>query len=104
MIEKAYAVSLDSQYGFATNQFSTLGGVISNFITPLFALMAVVVVFYFLYAAVKLITSAGDKTAVASARGMITHAIIGIVLLMIVFLIAQFLPEFLELNSYQITR
>lgn len=58
-----------------------------------FMVSGILVVFYFLLGAFDLITSQGDKNAIASARDKITHAIIGFVMLILVFLILQYLPE-----------
>ncbi len=83
---------------YAFGNLESLGQMI-NYAMPLFfAIAALSVVIYFVVGAVKLITSGGDKNAVASARNMIVHAIIGFILLMLMFIILQFIPQFFNLN------
>ncbi|MCL5784438.1 MAG: hypothetical protein M1142_03735 [Patescibacteria group bacterium] len=84
-------VSLKDQFAFG--KFNSLGEILSGLIGPAFSIAAVAVVFYFLIGAFKYLTSGGDKNAVASARDMITHSIIGFLLLMMLFLIMQFIPQ-----------
>lgn len=87
---------LTNQYQFGG--LDSLGEGLSYFVPGVFALGAIAVTFYFILAVFKLITSGGDKETVASARNMITHAIIGFILLMMLFLILRFLPEFFGLD------
>lgn len=82
-------------------------GVALNSLVPLaFAIAAVLLVFYFILAAFEMIYSQGDKNEVASARAKITHAIIGFVILIFVFLLLQFLPQALlgENTSFKIIK
>lgn len=89
LIPVAYAtVDLKTEYGFG--DIGSLGEGLSRLAPATFSIATALVVFYFLVGAFKLLTSAGDKEAVASAREMITHAIIGFIILMFVFLVLQF--------------
>lgn len=72
-----------------------LGQGIDILTVPAFSIATLAVVLYFLIGSVKYLMSGGDKEAVASARQMITHAIIGFILLMFVYFILQFIPNFL---------
>lgn len=78
---------------FAYGYIKSLGQGVSLLVAPTFSLAAAVVTIYFLIGAFKYLTSAGDKEAAASGRAMITHAIIGFIILIFAFLLLQFLPE-----------
>ncbi|SRR5258708_3693651 len=93
-------VDLSKEFGFGF--FNSFGELISKLVPIVFDLVAVVIVFYFLYAGFRFIISGGDKNAVAEARGMITHAIIGLLMLIILFLFLQVLPKWLGLEGFQI--
>ncbi len=62
---------------------------LNNVITLIYIVAAVIFVFMFLIGAVQWILSGGDKEAVTNARKRIIHAIIGISLLALAFLIIK---------------
>lgn len=89
-------IDLSKDYAFGHIQSLAQGfGYLTG---PGFAIASLAVVFYFIIGAFKYLTSAGNKESLASAQNMITHAIIGFILLMTMFLILQFLPKFLGFN------
>ncbi len=94
--------NLENQFDFAGVKFSSLGQASGFLVGPMFELAAIAVVIYFLIGAFKYIISAGDKGQVEAARDMITHAIIGFLLLMVMFLVLQFIPEFFGLTGFKI--
>lgn len=83
------AVNISEAYGFG--DLKSLGQGIDRLVYPAFFLAMLAVTMYFVYAAFKLTTSGGDKEAVGEAKKMITHSIIGFILLMFLFLILNFL-------------
>lgn len=86
----AYAdVKIGEFFGYGG--IESLGKGTSQLVMPTFSLAAVIIVIYFLVGAYKYLTSGGNKEEVEGARQMITHAIIGFILLMFAFLILQFL-------------
>src|SRR5437868_14734748 len=87
----AQGVSLKDIFGFS--KFDTLGQFISAFLDPLFGLVGVLILFYFLYAGWKYLVSQGNKEELAKARAMITHAIIGAVILIVLFIVIQYLTQ-----------
>ncbi len=87
------AVDIGSNFGFGDIQ--TLGAGYTRLIMPGFELAGIAVGIYLTIGAVKFITSGGDKEAISSARAMITHAIIAYVLLILLFILMKFIPEFL---------
>ncbi len=82
-------VDIGEKFGFGN--FKSLGGATSNLVPAIFSLAAALVVLYFLWGAFKYLTSKGAKEETAAAQQMITHAIIGFIILMFAFLILQFL-------------
>ncbi len=105
-VPQAYAFDLSDVYGFGkiANQAgnpiadSTVGGRFTQLVQPGFEIAAVAVVIYFIFGAFKILTSGGDKEAVAGARAMITHAIVGFIMLILMFLVLKFLPFFFHLD------
>lgn len=86
----AYAeVKIGEEFGF--KDIKSLGEGTSRLVVPFFSVAAVIVVIYFMVGAYKYLTSGGNKEEVEGARNMITHAIIGFILLMFAFLVLQFL-------------
>lgn len=85
-------------YPFA--KINSIGELVSLITGPAFSVAAAAVVIYFLIGAFKLLASGGDKEAIASGRKMITHAIIGFLLLMMMFLILQYIPRALGFNLF----
>ena len=83
-------VDLSTQYGFGW--LKSLSEALAVLIVPAFGIASAAVLFYFLFGAVKIITSSGDKEKVASARNMITHAFIGLLLLVMTFVLLQVIP------------
>ena len=98
LIPTAYAqapspVDIGKEFGLATDKTKNLGSAVGLLVAPTFSIATVAVVIYFLIGAFKMVSAGSDKDAIGSARGMITHAIIGFILLMFAFLILQFIPQ-----------
>ena len=83
------SVNISQQYAFG--DLGSLGEGISRLTTPAFSIAAALVVFYFIFGAFKYLASGGNKEELAKAQQMITHAIIGFVLFMLLFLIVELL-------------
>jgi len=64
-------------------------------VDALFFTAAILAVIFVLIAGIKWITAGGDKTKVQSARGTMTYAIIGLVIVMAAFLIISLLGKIL---------
>lgn len=92
LIPTAYAaVDIGEQFGLATEKTQNLGSGLGLLVKPAFSIAGLALVIYFLIGAFKWVSSGGDKEAVSGARKMITHAIVGFVLLMLAFMIFQFI-------------
>lgn len=99
LVQTAYAaepINIGQAYDFG--HVNTLADGVALLVVPAFSIAAIGVVFYFLFAAFKIITAAGNKDAITSAQQMITHAVIGFVLLMLSFVILQFVPQFFGIS------
>ena len=92
--------SLGDSYGFGhgSGQVTSLSEVVGKLLPAAFSVAGVMVVFYFIFGAFKLISSGGEKNAVAEAQKMITHAIIGFVMLILLFAVIKFIPAFFNLQ------
>ncbi len=82
-------IPIGEKFGFG--DLTSLGQATSKLVTPIFSVTAVMVVLYFLFGAFKYIKAGGNKEEMAGARQMISHAIIGFIILMFAFLVLQFL-------------
>lgn len=76
---------------FALGDIKTLGEGTTRLMRPIFSIATLLVVIYFLLAAFKYMKAGANKEDVEGAKQMITHSLIGFVLLMFAFLILQFL-------------
>lgn len=101
-VPKAYAFDLGEAYGYG--HIKSLGEGLGYLTGPIFMIAGLAVVIYFLLAGFKYLTSGGDKNATTSAKNMITHSIIGLVLLIVFFLFIEFLPKLLKLNGFELMR
>lgn len=102
MIKEAFAQSNNLGDHFGFGWLTSLGEAFSYLIKPAFAIASVAVLIYFLVGTTRLILSGGDKNAIAAGRDMIVHALIGFILLIIMFLIVQFLFEFLGIQGFRL--
>ena len=76
--------------------------IIGAAITFIFVIAVIIAIFFLLLGAVKWIYSGGDKAAIESARGTITAAVVGLVILFLVFLIFTVLLRFFGLSFNEI--
>ena len=63
----------------------------SQLIIPFFSIASFLVIIYFLFGAFKYLRAGGNKEEIEGARQMITHAMIGFIILIFAFFIIQFL-------------
>lgn len=103
-IKPALAAPIELKDQYAFGQVKSLGEALSFLVNPAFAIAGTAVAFYFVIGAVKLIISTGDKEKVKSAREMITHSIIGFIMLIMAFLIFQYLPPLLNLVGFDLIK
>jgi hypothetical protein len=89
-----------------TVQNLTGSGFLNKFLPNLIGLSMVIGVLVFMaiiiLGAIQWITSGGDKTALEGAKGKITNALIGIVVLFALFAILKLLEDFFGINILEI--
>lgn len=89
---------LPSSLGSNPDSFSFLQNAIPAIITILFVVGSVVFLFMFIIGAIQWISSGGDKQALEGARGRITNALIGIVILFATFAIIRLIEHFFGIS------
>jgi hypothetical protein len=72
--------------------------IIPSFIGLAFAIGVLIFVFMLIAGAIQWIASGGDKAALEGARGRITNAIVGIVILFSVFAIIKIIEKFFGID------
>ncbi len=78
--------------------FSNLSELIDNLIQLLFFAAGLAFLFYLLIGGIQWITAAGDPKALDAARGRITNAIIGLVIVVAAFSIAIIIQSVLGIS------
>lgn len=86
-------VKISEKFGFG--DIKSLGEATSRLVLPAFEVTAAIVIIYFLVGAFFYLKAGGDKEQLERARNMINHAIVGFFILMLAFLVIQFLLAFL---------
>ena len=103
-VSPVFAQEVDLRKEYAFGWVTSLSEALGVLVQPAFAIAGTTVVFYIIFAGAKLVFSGGNKSRLEEAQGMIKSAIIGFVLLLLMFVILQFVPEFLGLHGFQIIR
>lgn len=87
--------------GIPTGGLSGPGStVLQNSIIILFTLAVVLVLIFLLWAAIRWITSGGDKQKLQSARSGIIYAIVGLVVVFFAFFLINILGYFFGIKLY----
>ncbi len=81
-------VKISDYFGFGN--ITSLGEGTSKLVPFIFSAAAFLVIFYFLLGAFQYLRAGGNKEEVEKGRQMITHAFIGFILLMLAFLVIQY--------------
>jgi hypothetical protein len=102
MIKTVFAQELRNPVGpdFTTEGTTFFATLIPNLINLGFVAGVIVFFFVFIIGAIQWMTSGGDKAAVESARGKIANALIGMVVLLLVFVILQVIGNFFGLDIF----
>ncbi len=87
-----YGSDLSKTYAFGN--FLDFGSITALIMPFIFSIATTGVVIYFLIGAFRFVISAGNKESISKAQSMITHAVIGFFILIFIFLIFQFIPQF----------
>ena len=82
--------------------YGSLAAFVKTLTPVVFSIAAIMIAFYFIIGAFELITSQGDKGHIVSARSKIYHSLIGFILLIVIFLVLQYLPQQLGLKDFSL--
>lgn len=90
--------------GVAT--FKYLETIFSNVVSAAIALAGIVLFVMFLIGGFRYITSGGDPKATEAARGTLTHAVMGLVVILLAFLILQLIKTItgVDVTTFKITQ
>lgn len=77
--------------------------ILNNILKIIFAIAALLVLFFLIIGAFQWIVSGGDKDAVGKARSRITHALIGLAILALSFVIITLIGNILGVNLLNFT-
>lgn len=83
---------------YSSGPTSFLSTFIPNFIGLVFVIGVLIFFFMFIWGAIQWISSGGDKQALEAARGRITSAVIGIVILLAAFALLNIVETFFGIN------
>lgn len=77
--------------------------ILNNVLSAALAFAAIVLFVMFLIGGFRYLTSGGDAKAAEAARGTLTHAILGLVVLIFAYIIIQFIEVFTGVNVSMFT-
>lgn len=77
-------------------KFTNLGQVVSASLNIIFYIASFLAFIWLVWGAFQYIFAGGDKEKLARARSRITWAIIGLILVLLAFLVAQFTAQILQ--------
>lgn len=81
----------------------SLNDLIKNGVTIAIAVAGLVFFFMLIFGGLKYLTSGGDEKAAAGARGTLTNAFIGLLIVVAAFLISQLLFTIFKLQGISVT-
>lgn len=73
--------------------------ILTNLVNLAYVIASIIFIFMIVWGSIQWITSGGDKEAIQKARGRITNAIIGMVLLALSFLIVKVITDIIGIKS-----
>lgn len=80
-------IPIGDNFGFGN--IGSLGDATNRLVDPGFSIAATLVVIFFLWGAFKYLQAGENKEEVSAAKQMISHAIVGFIILMFAFLILK---------------
>ncbi|KKQ24913.1 MAG: seg [Microgenomates group bacterium GW2011_GWC1_37_12b] len=93
-LAQAANISLNATGAWANLGAITIPGLISALVVIALVVAALIFFFMLIFGGIKYITSGGDKGKAESARGMITAALIGLVIVFAAWAIVQLVQTF----------
>ena len=100
--QDATSINLGARGQFTGLQQITIGNIVSALVTLIMILAALIFFFMLVWGGVKYITAGGDKGQTEAARGQITGALIGLVIVFAAWAIVNLVSIFFGVNLLQL--
>ena len=81
----------------------TIGGIVAGLIRLILVVAALVFFFILVIGGIRWIASGGDKAQTEAARGQITAALVGLVIVFAAWAIVQLINTFFGINIFELT-
>jgi len=82
-------------------QFTNLASVVSNALPFIYPIAGILVLAYFLWGGFEYLTSMGDPKKAEAARGKLTNAVVGFVIIFTAYWIVQIVDYVFKLGVYK---
>jgi hypothetical protein len=95
-------VNFDKLYnaiGFRTHTFNTIGGIVSESLLYIFPFAGLILLIFIIIGGFKYMTSAGNPKAAQSARGVLTTAFIGFIIIFLAYWLTLLIATILGLGQ-----
>ena len=93
-----YAASFDIKAAFPPAAFNDLGSLMTVIVQLLISIAGILAIIFIIVAGFNLITASGDEKKIASAKGTLTYAIVGLIALILTFAVLRIVQYFLKAN------
>ncbi len=90
----------ESVTGPLPDKFTNLASVVSNAIPFIFPIAGVILLLYLVWGGFDILTSMGDSKKVEAAKGKVTNAIVGFLIIFFAYWIVQILDNVFRLGVY----
>lgn len=100
--QTVFAQAVDLKDHYAYGNLGSLSQGLGYLIMPMFALASLAVTIYLILGAFKFLSSGGDKEGIAAGKNMITHALIAFLMLIMLFLVLEYLLEAIGLQGFNL--
>lgn len=81
-------------------ELNTIGDIINALIPYIFALAGIILLFLLIWGGFGYLTSGGDPKKVESARGKLTHAIVGFIIIFVAYWLVQILETIFGIQIF----
>ncbi len=92
-----YAFNIDSAL-FPPAAIPDMGDLMTRIVQLLISIAAILSIIFIIVAGFNFITASGDEKKIASAKGTLTYAIVGLIVLILTFVILQIVQYFFGAN------
>jgi len=99
----AQDINLKPGGDFVNLEELTIGGIVAGLIRLILVVAALVFFFILVIGGIRWIASGGDKAQTEAARGQITAALVGLVIVFAAWAIDQLINTFFGINIFELT-